>query len=410
MNVHILVTYREGNEQFAELVFKTIRVGFPTANILVHVNGDKPFNVPSPGMPWQVHRVPDGTIHHEWIERLIREEQEPFWICDTDVVFYGPVEQWEFHTALAGYLVPEFADEFTKAVTRSRLHTSLMRIDPVLFKDAKTSWRTQHPVTEFNPPINLVHPVMVPQDCRTYFYDTMALAYHAMHGTAFTPQQKDTYFHFHFGTLGDVVLPHLANGEVMKKMRATILANPDLGRGEWRTQDHYFEFRQVCIDGVPVIAPIDPEDATEARKWNVELCRGDESAMTFCDLWYNYCHGIDDLIDTLRDGRPRMSKDQMISLFFKAALLYNSDFYIQHRQLLAPIVLQVTNTYRDSVAWENSPRSHLRQMADVFRTCGNEMFIMVALLTGGEHHMRMMSMAIKERDWLGQHDQAGRPL
>lgn len=409
MNVHILATRRPGQERFSTLVFETIRVGFPTANIVIHNNGEAGISFTDPKDPVEVHNI-KRTIHHEWIEHLLLEEKEPFWICDTDVIFYSKVEDWEFHTALAGALIPEFSDEFTKCVTRSRLHTSLMRIDPVLYKDAKTAWRTQHPVTDFNPPINLVHPVMVPQDCRTFFYDTMALAYHAMHGTAFTPEQKNAYFHFHFGTLGDVVLPHLANGESMKKLRDLILANPEMGRGMWREQEHYFEWRQVCIDGVPVIAPISPEDATEARKWNVELCKGDESAMTFCDLWYNYCHGIDDLIDTLRDGRPRMSKDQMISLFFKAALLYNSDFYINHRQLLAPIVLQVTNTYRDSVAWENSPKRHLRQMADVFRTCGNEMFIMVALLTGGEHHMRMMSLAIKERDWLGQHTPDGAPL
>lgn len=421
MKVHILLTIRDGNEQFATCVFETLRVGFPTADVTVHINRatEAPEHTLAESGAEQLAqqtkcevRWLKHTIHHEWIASLIRTQQGPFWICDTDVIFYRSVEGWLIPpgTPLFGALIPEFHDEFTNTITRSRLHTSLLWIDPSELKEESQAWLSKHPNTPFNPAINLVFPVMVPLNGKTYFYDTMALAWHAIGGQAFTAANKDDYFHFHFGTLGDVVLPRLTNREAMEKARLDILVNPEKGRGVWRAQEEYFAQRQALEDGADVIAPIERKDAEEAQKWNVALCCNNESAMTFCDLWYNYCHGIDDLIDTLRDGRPRMSKDQMISLFFKAALLYNSDFYIAHRNLLAPIVLLVTNTYRDSVAWENSSKSHLRQMGDVFRTCGNEMFVMVALLCGGEAHMRQMSLAIKERDWLGQHSKEGVPL
>lgn len=169
----------------------------------------------------------------------------------------------------------------------------------------------------------------------------------------------------------------------------------------------YYETRQSISDGTDVIEPIKKEDAADAVKWNVELCRGNAEAMNFCDLWYQFCHGIDDLIDTMEDGRPKMSKEQIISLFLKAAIFYNSKFFVQHRELLFPIAIQVTNTYADSVAWERSSERHLRIMGDVFRTCGNEMYFMVALICGGPAHMRTMSQRIKERDWLGQHDERG---
>lgn len=419
MKVHILVTLRKGQERLAVLVFDTLRVGFPTADVTVHLNGIEP-GTAEDGMVRELTektkcsvRYVAHTIHHRWITELLEAETGPCWILDGDVIFYSNIETWQFdpfRVPMAGALIPEFRDEFTKAITRSRLHTSLLYVNPGLMKELEMQRLAKLTITPFNPPIGLVEPVMVPLNGETYFYDTLSLAYHALGGETFTDVQKDAYFHFHFGCLGDVVLPHMEHRDALQASRDRIILDPEAGRGLWRAQEEYFNARQFNEDGVDVIAKIDPKDAEEARKWNIALCRGDESAMTFCDLWYGYCHGIDDLVDTLRDGRPRMSRDQMVSLFFRAALLYNSDFYIAHRNLLAPVVLQVTNTYRDSIAWERSPKSHLRQMGDVFRTCGNDMFVMVALLCGGEAHMREMSLAIKERDWLGQHHIDGRPM
>ncbi len=414
--VFILATIRKTElAAYTELVFDTLRVGFPTAQVEVHLNG-------APEVPvehWQrvkdlaencgckVKLIPE-TNHHEWIDKLIETETSDFWILDTDVIFYGKVEHWTFEEPLAGALIPEFFDEFTQAITRSRLHTSLMHIRPIELKVQLLNYELKHPRTIYNPPAYVVFPLYMPFNGRTYFYDTMAMAYHAVSGRAFTPQQKDCYFHFHFGTFSDLVLPKLSYN--MQGPRDAVMQNPELGIGAWRMQEQFFAARQFSEPGQDVIAPIDPKDAEDARKWNIELCKGDTAAMTFCDMWYRYCHGIDDLIDTLRDGRPRMHKEQMVSLFFNAAVFYNLEFYVKHRELLFPIVLQVTNTYQDSIAWEHSPLSHLRQMADVFRTCGNEMYVIVALICGGEAHMRKMSMAIKERDWLGQHDAAGNPV
>lgn len=416
MKVFILATCRKPELlPYTLLVFKTLRVGFPSADVEVHINGS--IGGP-PGWSAQVGdaaefagckaEMIEETTHHEWIEKLIETQTDDFWILDTDVIFYASVEDWKFGTPLAGALIPEFNDPFLCATTRSRLHTSLMHIRPDEFNESMLAWEDKHPRTKYNPMAELVYPLCLPLNGRSCFYDTMAMAYHAIGGTPFTTQQKDCYFHFHFGSFSDLVLPSMKDG--IAEAREMILNDPSLGIGLWRKQEEWFAARQFVENGTDVIAPIKPEDAVDARKWNVELCKGNQAAMAFCDQWYRYCHGIDDLIDTLRDGRPRMSKDQMVSLFFNAAVLYGSEFYVQNRDALMPIVLLVTNTYRDSIAWEHAPESHLRQMADVFRTCGNEMYVMVALLCGGEEHMRTMSMKIKERDWLGQHDKHGNPV
>jgi len=415
--VFILATCRKPELlPYTLLVFKTLRVGFPTAEVHVHINGalegpkDWAGTVgdAANNAGCSIELIPEIT-HHEWIEKLIHnEELAVFWIVDTDVIFYASVEDWKFETPLAGALIPEFNDPFLCATTRSRLHTSLMHINARALVGATVAYELRHPQTIYNPMVNGIYPQCYPLNGKSYFNDTMSLVYHAIGGTAFTPQQKDCYFHFHFGSFSDLVLPKMPEG--MAAARAELLDKPHLGIGLWRKQEEWFAAMQLGEDGVDVIAPIDPKDAETARAWNIELCRGNQDAMHFCDLWYRYCHGIDDLIDTLRDGRPRMSKDQMVGLFFQAALLYGSTFYVQNRDALLPIVLDITDTYRNSIAWEHASAKHLRQMADVFRTCGNRMYSMVALLCGGEQHMRTMSLKITERDFILQHDAAGNPV
>lgn len=417
MKVYILAGCLNSSRiSYSTLVFRSLRIGFPTADVEVLINLPMPtedsdaIEKAALNCGCKVTHVTD-LKHHEYVEKLVIGQSDPFWIVDTDVIFYASVEEWDMRECyLAGALIPEFEDQFTKAITRSRLHTSLMYVNPEKAYKLATSYITRHPDTIYNPGANLFYPLYMPYNGKSIFYDTAAMLYHAIGGTPFTPHQLDHYFHFHFGTCADSVLPHLQNAAVIENRRAEVMKDPSLGIGKWREQMEYFEMLAPKWDGKDVIAKITDDNAVSAREWCVALCNGNQEAMTFCDIWYRYCHAIDDLVDTVVDGRPTMSKDQMISIFFTAALLYNCSFYVKNRDLLSPIVLLVTNTYRDSVAWENSSKSHLRAMGDVFRTCGNEMYVMVALLCGGEDHMRKMSMAIKERDWLGQHDDTGRPM
>ena len=147
----------------------------------------------------------------------------------------------------------------------------------------------------------------------------------------------------------------------------------------------------------------------ECHAFTVEICRGDRDAHVFCDLWFNYCHGIDDLIDTMEDGRPTMKPEAVLSLFANAAALYNCPFFVRYRDQLLSVALLVTSAYADSVAWERSPIKRRRIIADVLRCCGDEMFFIVAMLTGGWAHVRSVSSRIRERDWILQHDEDDNP-
>lgn len=243
--VFILATARKPELlPYATLVFNTIRVGFPSAHVVVRLNH------PAPAEEKSLVSAADQTgcdvelfpyqHHHEWIENLVRKTDEPFWICDTDVIFYDEVESFNAFLPLAGYFMPEFADEFHRCTTRSRLHTSLMHINPQAVRARLAQWKEAHSrATRHNGWPNLFAPQFIPQDGKAVFYDTMGLLYHAIGGQVFGHEMKDKYFHFHFGTFSDEVLPFLADGAEMAEARAQILANPALGEGAWRRQERY---------------------------------------------------------------------------------------------------------------------------------------------------------------------------
>lgn len=411
MNVKVLATCRDPRlAEMTTLVFDSLRVGFPTANVTVFLNGDAcEKHCPDirdaailNGCEVVAH---PGTIHHLWIEELVAKETDPFYLLDTDVVFYESMERFTFQGPLAGWRIPEWKDEFTNAITRARLHTSVLYIDPVKVREAIAKYEIQFPVTPFNPLINLFHPVCLPFKEQGYFYDTCSLLYHAIGGESFTPEQLDSYMHFHFGTIPDVVLPRLANGEAMAAARRDLMDNPQRGRGIWKLQmEHYAQRPPQIAREALVIPGISEEDGRLALKWNRELCRDDAEAMGFCDLWYHYVHSIDDLLDTAEDGRPRMNSEQILEVFIDAALLYNHSFFRKHRELLFPVVLMVTNMFADSVAWEQSPIKQRRTIANVLSTCGDEMYVLVAMICGGWKHARDIGPRIRERDFTTQHD------
>lgn len=153
----------------------------------------------------------------------------------------------------------------------------------------------------------------------------------------------------------------------------------------------------------------EPTNEQLAHAFAKELCCGNADAQKFCELFYQYAHGLDDLIDCKEDGRPTMSNEDIMRLFSTAMLMYNCPFALRHQSLLFPAIVVVHNMYADSVAWEKSPLKHRRVMADAMRTCGDEIFNLVAHICGGYRHMRNLSGRIREADWLRQHNEDGTP-
>lgn len=246
------------------LVFDSLRTGFPTAQVQVFINC-VPSNAEGALLTKAVQdarvdqigwepREGEGvftptTTHWQWILDLLDRETEPFYICDTDIVFWSSVEGWDFgDAAMAGRYIPQFKDSFTNCVTRPRLHTSLLYLNPVEIKKRVTAYLAQFPETDLNPRPNLIFPCQFPfrqgRRVTNYFYDTACMLYQAIAGQHFTEAQLEAYDHIMFATASDIVCDKPPRNR-WRGNHLAVFENPSLLKGAWRLQEKFFQENAV---------------------------------------------------------------------------------------------------------------------------------------------------------------------
>ena len=133
-------------------------------------------------------------------------------------------------------------------------------------------------------------------------------------------------------------------------------------------------------------------------------CCGNREAMEWLLLWQRYVHDIDDLVD-----EPGTRAEKVLATFAAAAMLYTHPFFLRHMLQLRQVVLNCTNAYADSVAWERSSVPWQQNFSDHYRHFGAEMVLAVAGICGGYAHMRSISLELRAVCWLGHHDKEGKP-
>ena len=254
--VHILATVRNpALLESALLVFKTVRVGFPRALIQVRGNGLDPVAADAVGLAasqsgCDFHND-NRTSHDAWIEKLIYTKGDPFWVCDTDLVFFEAVEHWfagKPSVMHAGRFEPEFYEEWTRSRHMARLHTSLMYLNPVELRLGMRTWMGQFPTLWHTAQMNLIRQQFVPLLGELpLFYDTCAALYHALGGTAFTKEQNAAFEHLHCGTYADLIGAVTSLRDLAAVHRA-VYADPSRARGLQHKQNDYYR-RNVLVLG-----------------------------------------------------------------------------------------------------------------------------------------------------------------
>lgn len=231
----------------SELVFRSIRTGFPTAPIVVTGNAldieeEEPIRQRAKevgGGFANIYRV----THSEWIAGLINRTPEPFFICDTDVIFWKDMEGFEFKGPMHGRHVPAFACPVTETDTMERLHTALLYIDPREFRQFNQLHREQEEAAHpFPIQLDLVKPVRFALSNRIMFNDTLGQAFHTLGGFAFSPEMLDCYDHISCGTYLDL-LDKKIPGSLDRQMDYVL--HPEKAKGLWRQQQKYLEGRPV---------------------------------------------------------------------------------------------------------------------------------------------------------------------
>lgn len=244
-SVNILVTVHSPEMlDAALLVFKTIRTGFPTANVNVWGNNLSVENV---------HKVIDTgninwftnlqtTSHDAWVEKLILELNESFWICDTDVVLFDKVEDWFSNgVILAGRFNPAYREPWTNAKYIERLHTCLMYINPIKVRNEMANWSKYFiPANFHSAQVPFIRQNFIAFGLDIYLYDTMAGVCQLGIGTKFTPEQDSAFEHLHAGTYADKVSKDCEELKYLREAHKLIYKDFKLAKGLKQIQDKFY--------------------------------------------------------------------------------------------------------------------------------------------------------------------------
>ena len=287
ITVKILVTVNNMSQfRASTLCFESLRVGWPTADIHVYVNGGEHFQATMSriitisqarkdgrhcteyGPEFTVHGVvpDDGTdkIHHaEWIRKHVKQEYSgPLVIADPDIVYWKSCEDWEFlpKTLFAGYWHPRMWNDFAQCVSVQRIHTSMM-----VFPDTAALWDgiceayplAQEPHGEYCPCDPFMPAVRFDGSIPT-FWDTCANLYNMLLSIKgeirqwpalehFGSRQLSCYDHLNSASFYDVMVERLdeetSQGFVIAHREWVKNPTPGL----WRLVDEYY--KQKAIEG-----------------------------------------------------------------------------------------------------------------------------------------------------------------
>jgi hypothetical protein len=133
--------------------------------------------------------------------------------------------------------------------------------------------------------------------------------------------------------------------------------------------------------------------------------RGNEEAMSWLGLWRDYVHRIDDIIDGDDAG-----SEAVLKAFALAVDLYTHPFFLKNALRLKQLVLNCTNAYADSVAWEKSKEAWQQNFSDHYRHFGAEMVLAVATICGGYDHARSISLELRTICWMEHHTKEGKVI
>lgn len=256
MKVYILATCRKPELLPATLmVFKTLRVGFPTADVLVSLNLEESDPRCSHAIidaaydarcHWHCYDRPvyKGIAHPLWLETTIDQAEGCYAILDTDMVFHENCEGWDFgQVHIAGAFTPRFHDPVTNAITLPRLHTSFLWVP-----NADHLRKQIAQVREQDGPyigVELFKPLCYVQDGKRYFQDTATGLYQVCASAHFGAEHLKCYDHLHNGTLIDIVEGVHPHGKAMRLRCEEAFKDPMSIKGSWEMYRRYYEERKV---------------------------------------------------------------------------------------------------------------------------------------------------------------------
>jgi len=353
-------------KESAYLVFKTIRTGFPTANIHCIYLGDYSEvrqivedECVKLNVKFDLHEMRFQT-NDQVIEWLVQQEQKDFVVVDSDCVFHSSLEWYNPIQLVAGRHIPEHVEDASgqALLTMERLHTSLMYFSrlPELRQKIGDSFE------DFSggrfAPYNVFRPVVTKQRGQSIFYDSCSILYGAIGGEAFGKDVLDCYDHLHAGSFYNKLVEAKPSLDVNLWQGA--FSNPASLKGIHKKQRVYWY-------------------KSAFKSMEEKFCsRLSEDAIRFLHGYGNYVALIDDLIDE-PNNPERVSKTTAA-----ASKLFSSNFWTKYSYELRVIEQLVHVIYFSSLEWEKSSEAWKRRDARVLSHCGYHLIIAVFILETGD--------------------------
>jgi hypothetical protein len=189
--------------------------------------------------------------HDEFVQQLVLNQAQPFWLVDPDVVFFGELETFcdsEDPDTLVGRLEPEYVNPFTQAVHASRLHPCCLWVNPGAIRGQMIRYSREHlPAHIIGAENPWIKQSWIPRrGGRPLFYDTMAGVWHALGGREFNERLNEQFEHLFAGCYAE----ELAVCEAFKDLpaqHAAIVADPQQAYGIHLQQNLFYKERAVTL-------------------------------------------------------------------------------------------------------------------------------------------------------------------
>jgi len=231
----------------SELIFRTLRVGFPTARVTVVDNASLPEVQPrlaalarEQGCEFRALPAP-GVEHAVFLERTLGEvatgEGGTVVFLDPDICLWESCEGWQFDALLAGKQVDAYDDDMLQAVSMPRVHTSFLWVP-----DARRLWdeigRIRAAHFDFRPFLSFSFKL----GDAWVRYDTGASLFAAIADRVafFTPEHRDHYDHIYCGSHLDLLEPRMSQALrdlTLITHRLARAGDLDALKGLWRRQE-----------------------------------------------------------------------------------------------------------------------------------------------------------------------------
>lgn len=245
------------------LCFDTLRVGFPTADIEIHINNigsmksrldakERAFKIPG---KVSVQMLVRNEHHAEWIKREVlysMATSETLIILDADTIFWKSVEDWEFPTTtvLAGYFVPRIWNDFAKCISVPRIHTSMMwfpnpralrSMIEKIYPWANMPNGDYCPCDPFMPATRFIN-------SQPYFWDSCANLYQMLAPgvlSHFTDEHLAAFDHINSASFYDVMSKRIDRPEGFKFVHNELVKTPEQLRNLWPQVNAYYKQKEI---------------------------------------------------------------------------------------------------------------------------------------------------------------------